>query len=177
MSKICLFSYLTASERASYRKNKELSKKISQPCQHVIPTFEHFVDYLMSGSLLNDVHWQPYSKLCKVCLFKYNFIGKYETMEEDLEQLILHLGLKSSDWNDKNYFKTGKTQENYKLLYSNLTNRVICDLKHFYKDDFNLFDYRLEDYLIDQRTIQCPQIRNRSFRKKKISFNTDDQIS
>jgi hypothetical protein len=163
-------SYLTASEQASYRKNKRLSKQIFQPCQNVIPSFEHFVDFLMSDSLINDVHWQPYSKLCKACLFKYNFIGKYETMEEDLERLILHLGLNANDWNDKNYFKTGKTQENYKSLYSNLTNRVICDLKEFYKDDFKLFDYRFEDYLIDNRTIQCPHIYKRSFFRKNKFF-------
>ncbi|CAF5121696.1 unnamed protein product, partial [Rotaria sp. Silwood1] len=121
--------------------------------------------YLMLGALKSDVHWQSYSKLCHVCLFKYNFIGKYETMKEDLQRLESHLGLKSINLNDGNYFTTGKTKEYYKSLYSSLPNELICNLKYFYEDDFKLFDYRLEDYLTNERTIQCSPSHKRAVKK------------
>ncbi|CAF4730384.1 unnamed protein product, partial [Rotaria sp. Silwood2] len=147
--------YLTKAKKGFYRTHKHISKKMKEPCQKIIPKFEHFIRYIMSSGIRNDVHWQPYSKLCHVCLFKYNFIGKYETITEDLQRLRSYLGLKSINPNNKNYFKTGKTIEYYKLLYSNLTDELICDLKYFYEDDLKLFNYRLEDYLTDQRIIQC----------------------
>ncbi|CAF2935287.1 unnamed protein product [Rotaria sp. Silwood2] len=147
--------YLTKAEEDFYHTRKPILKKMKQPCQKIIPKFEHFIRYMMSTGLSGDVHWQPYSKLCHVCLFKYNFIGKYETITEDLRRLRSYLGIKSINPDNKNYFKTGKTTEYYKSLYSNLSNELICDLKYFYEDDLKLFDYRLEDYLIDQRTIQC----------------------
>ncbi|CAF0765272.1 unnamed protein product [Adineta steineri] len=159
--------YLTDDQRMAYRKTKGLSKLKSEPCQKIIPTFEHFIEYLMSSSTFSDVHWQPYSKLCQVCLFKYNFIGKYETMEEDLMKLIEQLGLNRNDWNQKSYFKTGKTKENYKSLYSNLTNQTICKLKYIYKDDFKLFDYKVEDYLTSRKNIQCSLSYKQKLSKKR----------
>jgi hypothetical protein len=147
--------YLTNDQRALYRTHKGLAKKINEPCEKIQPKFEHFIEFIMADSRNDDVHWKPYSSLCHVCLFKYNFIGKFETIGEDLEKLVKYLGLKSNDWIRENYFQTGKNKENYQLMYSNLTEKLICDLKYFYKYDFKLFHYRIEDYLIQNRTIQC----------------------
>ncbi|CAF4370086.1 unnamed protein product, partial [Rotaria sp. Silwood2] len=147
--------YLTKAQKKFYRIDKRISNKMKEPCEKIAPTFEHFIRFLMSSSLRSDVHWQPYSKLCHVCLFKYNFIGKYETMKEDFQRLKSDLGLTLFSSKDEKYFTTGKTKEYYKSLYANLPNELICNLKYFYEDDFKLFDYRLEDYLTDQTIIQC----------------------
>ncbi|CAF5010953.1 unnamed protein product, partial [Rotaria sp. Silwood1] len=157
--------YLKKAKRGFYRIHKRISNKMKEPCQKIIPKFEHFIRYLMLGALKSDVHWQSYSKLCHACLFKYNFIGKYETMKEDLQRLESHLALKSINLNDRNYFTTGKTKEYYKSLYSSLPNELICNLKYFYEDDFKLFDYRLEDYLTNERTIQCSPSHKRAVKK------------
>jgi hypothetical protein len=133
--------------KTSYRNEKGLTKQIDESCQNITPKFEHFIEYLMADSLQADVHWQSYSKLCHVCLFKYNFIGKYETIE--------YIGLKSETWIHKNYFKSGKTQENYKLMHSNLTDDLIYNLKDFCKD-----------YLNNRTSIQCPSRRTKYFRKR-----------
>ncbi|CAF3382260.1 unnamed protein product [Rotaria sp. Silwood1] len=158
--------YLKKAKRGFYRIHKRISNNIKEPCQKIIPKFEHFIRYIMSDSLHDDVHWQSYSKLCHACLFKYNFIGKYETIEEDFQRLKLYLGLKSINSNNEKYFTTGKTKEYYKSLYSNLPNELICNLKYFYEDDFKLFDYRLEDYLTNQRTIQCSPSHKQYFKKR-----------
>ncbi|UJR34979.1 hypothetical protein I4U23_027758 [Adineta vaga] len=148
--------YLNISQRTSRNHlAKRLSKEINERCRFVIPTFEHFITYMLSTGLRADVHWQPYTKLCQVCLLKYNFIGKYETIEEDLNRFISYLGMKPDEWNKKTYEKTGKTKENYQLLYSNLSQQTICNLKRFYRDDFHLFDYQFEDYLINKKNIDC----------------------
>ncbi|CAF3991432.1 unnamed protein product [Rotaria magnacalcarata] len=164
--------YLTDAQRKFYRIHRRIPKKIEEPCHNVVPKFEHFIAYIMSNSMINDVHWYPYSKLCYTCLFKYNFIGKYETIEEDLGRLLTYLGLESKDWNNVNYFRTGKTREHYKSMYSSLNNQLLCTLKYVYRDDFKLFDYRLEDYLTDNITITCSPSHERQLRKiyKKLNL-------
>ncbi|CAF2183921.1 unnamed protein product [Rotaria magnacalcarata] len=157
--------YLTDAQRKFYRIHRRIPKTIEEPCYNVVPKFEHFIAYIMSNSMINDVHWYPYSKLCYTCLFKYNFIGKYETIEEDLGRLLTYLGLESKDWNNVNHFRTGKTREHYKSMYSNLNNQLLCTLKYVYRDDFKLFDYRLEDYLTDKKTISCSPSHERQLRK------------
>jgi hypothetical protein len=148
-------SYLTINDRKFYYNNNKVEKPMNEPCEKVIPSFEHFIEYIMSNSAQIDVHWQPYSTLCNACALKYNFIGKYETMQEDLTSLRSKIGLNSTDWNVNNHFSTGKSKENYQLMYSKLSNSLICNLKDFYKEDLKLFDYRFEDYLIDHQKIKC----------------------
>ena len=149
------FNYLTDEQTILYKLNKNLRKEINEPCQNITPTFEHFIEYLIKDPLKDDVHWKPYSKLCHVCLLKYNFIGKFENIEQDIQKLIDYLGFKSNNWFKKNYFTTGKTKENYKLLYSNLNKNLICFLKDFYQMDFQLFDYRIQDYFTNNQTDSC----------------------
>ena len=160
--------YLTNTEQTFYRINKRIVSQMNEPCATIAPTFKHFVEFLLSNSLQHDVHFQSYSNLCRICLFKYNFIGKYETINEDFERLISYLGLKSNDWNHENYFRTGKSRKTYLSMYANLTNELICKLKAFYQKDFELFDYRLEDYLIGKRTVQCSSANNRTVKQKKV---------
>jgi chondroitin 4-sulfotransferase 11 len=72
-------------------------------CEEFIPPFEHFVQYILMntqtpvGVARMDGHWQPYAVVCQVCKFKYNFIGKYETFNDDFTSLLKRLNV--SDWN------------------------------------------------------------------------------
>jgi hypothetical protein len=147
--------YLTEEQQDLYKTNKELRKQIDEPCQKVIPTFEHFLEFFMHHDIKADVHWKPYSKLCNVCLFKYNFIGKFETIQDDFQRIVEYVGLNVNEWIKDDYFQTGKNKDYYKLMYSNLKDKYLCYLKQFYENDFKLFDYQLEDYLEYNRTIQC----------------------
>ena len=164
---ICLkysSSYLTPSEQKSHHIYRTVRGYVNEVCNKITPTFEHFVDYIMTESAQVDVHWQPYSTLCHACTLKYNFIGKYETIQEDLNVLRTQLGLNSTDWDVENYFSTGKSKQNYISLYSKLPNHLICNLKDFYQEDFKLFDYQIEDYLADGQKVQCPSQHYRRFR-------------
>ncbi|CAF4079056.1 unnamed protein product [Rotaria magnacalcarata] len=147
--------YLTGEQHNYYLYHTRIPKNVEEPCHKVVPKFEHFVDHITSSSMIADVHWYPYSKLCYACLFKYNFIGKYETIEQDLERLLSKFGLESKHWNNENYFRTGKTKEYYKSMYANFNNQLLCNLKYVYENDFTLFDYKMEDYLTDKKNLSC----------------------
>jgi len=131
-------------------------KQLKNLCEKTIPTFVHFLEYILTSSAQIDVHWQPYSTLCQACEIKYNFIGKYETIDEDLKLFQVKLSLNTIDWNVENRFSTGKTREAYRSMYSNLSKDLLCNLKNFYANDLELFNYRFEDYLETSQRLDCP---------------------
>ena len=156
-------TYLTPAEQQAYRENLHLRKQLNEPCARKIPTFEHFLDYLTSDSVQNDVHWQPYSSLCQVCLLRYNFIGKYETLAADYSHLVSRLGLNPSEWFGNNPFSTGRTKESYQAMFAPLPARTICFLKEFYRDDLKNFHYDFDEYFPRRRSTNCSAERFRHF--------------
>uniref|UniRef100_A0A3B3R4Z9 Carbohydrate sulfotransferase n=1 Tax=Paramormyrops kingsleyae TaxID=1676925 RepID=A0A3B3R4Z9_9TELE len=57
-------------------------------------TFKEFVQYLLDvhRPVGMDIHWEPVGRLCSPCLLDYDFIGKFETIEEDANFLLSRLG-------------------------------------------------------------------------------------
>ena len=128
-------------------------------CDDFIPPFEHFVQYILTnterpnGIARMDGHWQPYTVVCQVCKFEYNFIGKYETFNDDFTSLLKRLDV--PDWNNqKRRGSSGHTTWDYQKLYSSFSDDLICQLKRLYNDDFQFFNYRLEDY-VNRTTLVC----------------------
>ncbi|CAF1618470.1 unnamed protein product [Adineta ricciae] len=131
---------------------QHFSRPIIDQCSQTIPSFENFVQYILTntetsyGIAQMDTHWQPYSTVCQVCKFQYNFIGKYETFHDDFHLLLKRLNV--SDWNiEKRRGASGHKTRDYQQLYSTLPDHLICQLKRLYKEDFQLFNYRIEDYV------------------------------
>lgn len=56
--------------------------------------FEEFIKYLLDSRrpVGMDIHWEQISKLCYPCIINYNFIGKFETLEEDANYLLRLIG-------------------------------------------------------------------------------------
>ena len=124
----------------------------SDACKGSIPSFEEFIRYILAGVHKRagiarmNYHWQPYSVLCQVCKFKYNFIGKYETFNDDFTYFLKRLNV--SDWNiQKRHGASGQMTQYYQELYSTLPDELICKLMRLYHDDFRLFNYRVDDYI------------------------------
>ncbi|CAL4237144.1 unnamed protein product, partial [Meganyctiphanes norvegica] len=61
-------------------------------------TFPEFVSYISEeddgSSEQNNEHWKPALQLCAPCLIHYDFIGKFENLEEDSNFVLLWLGLR-----------------------------------------------------------------------------------
>ncbi|XP_053098679.1 carbohydrate sulfotransferase 9 [Hemicordylus capensis] len=56
--------------------------------------FEEFIQYLLDSHrpVGMDIHWDQISKLCYPCLINYDFIGKFETLEEDANYFLTLIG-------------------------------------------------------------------------------------
>nr|XP_057944642.1 carbohydrate sulfotransferase 8-like [Doryrhamphus excisus]XP_057944643.1 carbohydrate sulfotransferase 8-like [Doryrhamphus excisus] len=55
-------------------------------------TFQEFVQYLLDvhRPVGMDIHWETANQLCSPCLIDYDFIGKFENMDDE-SSLFLHL--------------------------------------------------------------------------------------
>ncbi|XP_063156028.1 carbohydrate sulfotransferase 9 [Candoia aspera] len=52
--------------------------------------FKEFIQYLLDPHrpLVMDTHWERINRLCYPCTINYNFIGKFETLEEDANYFL-----------------------------------------------------------------------------------------
>ena len=121
-------------------------------CAEGVPTFEEFLRYILSGThtpagiARMDYHWQPYSVLCQVCRFKYNFVGKYETFNDHFSNFLKLSNL--SDWNVQTRIgSSGLNRWDYQKFYTTLSDQLICQLIRLYEQDFRIFKYRADDYV------------------------------
>ncbi|CAF1390627.1 unnamed protein product [Adineta steineri] len=128
---------------------------LKDSCRSIIPSFEDFVRYIIlatyvpNGIARLNFHWQPYSTLCQVCKFQYNFVGKYELFDEDFPQFLKHFNI--TNWNiEKRNGPSGLMKWDYQKYYITLPNDLICQLIHLYNDDFRLFKYKVHDYIVNR---------------------------
>lgn len=108
--------------------------------------FTEFIQFLNDPFMQIDgynEHWAHYHKLCLPCHINYDFVGKYETLEEDVNTL-----LNISDVGDRVQFprrsstyKNTKTEAIYWKYYSSVPKRLLQHLWTTYQLDFELFGY------------------------------------
>ena len=57
-------------------------------------TFQEFIQYLLDvyRPVGMDIHWETVNKLCHPCLLDYDFIGKFEHIEEEADFLLRMMG-------------------------------------------------------------------------------------
>lgn len=102
----------------------------------------------MDVVLYADDHWIPYYLFCTPCLLNYDIIVKVETMLRDQVYVIQAAGLQDvirPRWRHKTYHEEGK--ETAKRYFSQLTKQEVERLHKKYQLDFELFDYKVDDYL------------------------------
>ncbi|XP_038138105.1 carbohydrate sulfotransferase 8-like [Cyprinodon tularosa] len=110
-------------------------------------TFREFVQYLLDAQkpVGMDIHWERVSKLCSPCLIPYNFIGKFESLQEDADFLLHSIrapnNLTFPNFKDRNPLaeRTSSriTREYFSLLNSTERQKVF----EFYYQDYLMFSY------------------------------------
>ncbi|KAM9495190.1 carbohydrate sulfotransferase 12-like [Clarias gariepinus] len=109
----------------------------------IIPSFYNFIEYIISLPFPDDAdideHWRETFQMCHPCLINYDFIGKMETMEEDVAHLLrmLHVDNLVSF---KAWTITAETSW-IKKWYSDISKERRRKLYEIYEADFRLFGY------------------------------------
>ncbi|KAK2853524.1 hypothetical protein Q5P01_006185 [Channa striata] len=110
-------------------------------------TFKEFVQYLLDvhRPVGMDIHWEQANQLCNPCLIDYDFIGKFENMEEESNFLLRWTGappnltlpsFKDRNPNDKR--TSMQITQKYFSQVSTLERQRVYD---FYYMDYLMFNY------------------------------------
>lgn len=110
-------------------------------------TFKEFTQYLLDGNrpVGMDNHWQLMGQLCHPCLINYDFIGKFETMDEDANYLLRQIGAPANltfpTFKDRNPKEPRTNWHITQKYFSQLSRTDRQKLYDFYYMDYLMFDY------------------------------------
>ncbi|XP_071760814.1 carbohydrate sulfotransferase 8-like [Centroberyx gerrardi] len=110
-------------------------------------TFREFVLYLLDvhRPVGMDVHWEPVSQLCNPCLLRYNFIGKFESIEEEANFLLQSIGAPSNltypNFKDRNPLEERTSSKITQTYFAQLTSTERQKVYDFYYMDYVMFNY------------------------------------
>ncbi|XP_038248047.1 carbohydrate sulfotransferase 9 isoform X1 [Dermochelys coriacea] len=111
--------------------------------------FEEFVRYLLDSQrpVGMDIHWEQISKLCHPCLINYDFIGKFETLEEDANYFLQLIGapadLKFPNFKDRHSSDERTNMEVVRQYLKELSGSERQLTYDFYYLDYLMFNYTM----------------------------------
>ncbi|KAM4652087.1 carbohydrate sulfotransferase 9-like [Discoglossus pictus] len=108
-------------------------------------TFEEFVRFIVQENPdYRDTHWKPMYELCDPCNIQYDFVGKFETINEDADYILKAVGApKELKYpNIKHYPNESRTNDKISVEHlRKLPTRLLQCLTYVYKIDFSMFRY------------------------------------
>ena len=101
------------------------------------------------------LHWIPYTKFCGLCQVRFDFIGKLETLDEDLKLLKNKFPEKFRNtlteiFSVKKNASVGKTRKQVEKYFGQLPKRLILELSEAYKEDSLVGGYPYPTEYINQ---------------------------
>ena len=128
----------------------------NESSNHFEMYFEKFVKYVLFELETNvksygSLHWTPFSKLCDLCHFNFDLIGKVETMSEDLDLMTNsgHLPRSLQKIVQQKHNKNQQSTENLaKAYFKQLDRELTMKLFSYFEEDFIIGNYKFpKDYL------------------------------
>lgn len=109
--------------------------------------FSEFVRYLLDPHkpIGMDIHWEQISKLCSPCLINYDFIGKFESLEQDANYFLKLIGapqgLRFPSFKDRHSADERTTSTVVNQYLVQITPFERQQLYNFYNMDYLMFNY------------------------------------
>ena len=104
-------------------------------------TFNEFLHYLSSHDTSDfQEHWKPMHQICHPCLIQYDYIGKFENIQNDSNEILTHLGIKDPviRYAKPKPSNTASSLEELKPYFNDSVSEMLY--KNFLPD-YELFDY------------------------------------
>ena len=126
-----------------YRPNA--TEQAIRDCDDI--TFPEFVHYVVDGGW--DPHWAQYHRWCRVCAIDFDFIGRFENLQEELPYVFKAAGVQQmphfvSPYTDSN------TSSKVLHYYSQVPKKLLLRLVRLYRTDYEMFDYPHPGPLFEQ---------------------------
>lgn len=110
-------------------------------------TFKEFVQYLLDvhRPVGMDIHWEQVNQLCNPCLIDYDFIGKFENMDEE-SNFVLRLSgappnITLPSFKDRNPSDTRTSMQITQKYFSQVSMLERQRVYDFYYMDYLMFNY------------------------------------
>lgn len=136
------------------KKEHELKEKVVETI-----SFKRFVKFVLhelkTGKISHGTyHWMPYSNFCGLCKVDYDFVGKMETLRDDLEALKDHIPAEFREaidriFNSRKNASKGKSSSTSIHYFSQISKNLILRLYRSYKEDFDLGGYPYPEQYIE----------------------------
>lgn len=109
-------------------------------------TFREFVSYVLNERARRrqlDCHWRPMSELCTPCLVGYDFLGRYETLQDDANIVLDNLRVNRTivKFPSASDYRRRNSSDRVSRALSQLSAKQITGLRRLYHMDFELFGY------------------------------------
>ena len=111
-------------------------------------TFREFIQYLVTkgsnkSTPVMDWHWDSYVNICGMCAINYDFIGHYETFNQDLADFKEAAGLSPEVAKRFDVYASNKSDTASSLLsyYSQIPIEWIDILGRLFRANFEMFNY------------------------------------
>ena len=111
-------------------------------------SFSEFIEYLVTkgsnkSTPVMDWHWDNYVNICGMCAISYDFIGHYETFDQDMADFKEAAGLTPEDAKRFNARSNNKSSTTSSLLnyYSQTPIEWIDILGRLFRANFEMFGY------------------------------------
>jgi hypothetical protein len=138
------------------RYGKEIIQRAKNRSVNKIPeigtiTFSEFLRYLAHKRTIRqgyEDHWKSFKDICHPCYIKYDFVGKYESIEEDVGHLLKMLNVQKR-------FKFPEREKHYNhavsadmiaSFFKDVDPDIFSKLVKLYADDYALFNYSIPTF-------------------------------
>jgi len=129
---------------SKYRIKRYHPKDRSIPLTGV-PTFEDFINFLTDSEnkmYKNDMHWASYEYICNPCMFKYDYILKLETLQQDANLIRAKLNAMPEDYSLIIPVYTHPRKSDAKIYFDTLPDLLIKKFIKLFQFDFEAFGYQ-----------------------------------
>ena len=127
---------------------KELTSPESLILGHDV-RFPELVQYLTDESnpvRMSNVHFTPITDLCFPCQMDYDYVGKYESLEDDAEMILKQVNVTLPFVFPPSSNEESKRSKHWVEDMQSLTKEQQNALFKEYRKDFELFDYDPESW-------------------------------
>ena len=141
--------------------NKPKTLRQSWINEYVDVSFKTFVDFVLHEYSLSakisgpSGHWWPFTDMCKLCELEFNYVGKLETLEQDVDCILdtfpeYELLHRMKERIKVKVNSSGHHNKNMTMDYfSQLSREIIIELYNMYDADFALGGYEYPHKYID----------------------------
>ena len=116
-------------------------------------TFDEFVQYVINSRGPGwDPHWQTYDRLCHPCAIHYDFIGKFENLDEEARH-VLEISNISRKLNVSfPHVRPSSTSLKIPLYFSQIPKERLSRIVRSYTGDSEMFQYDWPKFLRERMT-------------------------